>query len=146
MPARRGRPRAPCGSHGFQQLGLHAAVPYAAEMVAVGGLMSVLGGLAVVFGGEQCGGAILLLFLAPVRRRGSAAPAPCARLHSPTHPCPGDAGGCQVTVVMHNFWAGEALDKEHMIHFLKNMALMGACLLLLFPARGGSGSGKVKKQ
>lgn len=135
-------------------------MPYAKELVAIGGLLSVLGGLAVIAGGERCGGAMLLLFLAPVRARApalsreSGAPIsppvardPCARSYALTLAV-AVAMACsqQVSVVMHNFWSGPELDKDHMAHFLKNVALMGASLVLLFPHSSASASGKVKQQ
>jgi putative oxidoreductase len=77
-------------------------VPAPDAAVAASGVLLTLGGVSLIAGKKtRLGGAAAVLFLSAV---------------SP---------------VMHNFWAASARDKQNeLIHFSKNMALLGAALCL----------------
>lgn len=84
-------------------------VPAAASMVWLSGLMELVGGLLIAFGYEaRLGAWLIVAFLAPV------------------------------TVMMHNYWTlKDPTDKTHnMIMFNKNMALLGAALLIAYFGSG----------
>ena len=72
-------------------------------LVPISGLMAIIGGLSVLLGlHAKAGGVLLLLFLIPV------------------------------TFMMHNFWTyQDPIESQmQMIHFLKNLAIMGGLLHL----------------
>ena len=80
-----------------------AGVPLAAIAVPLSGVMSIVGGLSVLFGYRARLGALLLVaFLVPV------------------------------TLAMHNFWAQSdpMMKQMHMVMFMKNLGLIGGALLV----------------
>jgi putative oxidoreductase len=84
-------------------------IPMADILVPVSGLMALIGGLSVLLGVHARVGAILLLlFLIPV------------------------------TVLMHNFWSfsDPEMAQMQMTHFLKNLAMMGGALMVVFYGAG----------
>ena len=84
-------------------------VPMASILVPISGLMILVGGLSVLLGYRARFGALLLtLFLVPV------------------------------TFTMHAFWTFEdmAQAQNQMAHFMKNIALIGCCVLLMFYGAG----------
>lgn len=91
---------------------LHAAnqgVPLAGFLVPVSGIVALLGGVSIMLGYRAKEGAwLIVLFLAPV------------------------------TLMMHRFWdiADPATAALQQIHFMKNLSLLGAALLI---AHFGSG-------
>ena len=78
-------------------------VPMPNLAVPAAGIIALLGGLSIAFGYHARVGALLLiLFLIPV------------------------------TIMMHNFWAiaDPAMAQMQQAHFMKNVALIGGCLLI----------------
>lgn len=78
-------------------------------LVPLSGLMAIIGGLSVIFGYFARFGALLLfLFLVPV------------------------------TLAMHNFWSitDPMMHQMQMIQFMKNLALIGATMLIFFYGAG----------
>jgi putative oxidoreductase len=91
------------------QYAQHKKVPAAKAGVIVSGILFLLGGLSVAFGYQVGIGAILLLIaLIPI------------------------------TFLMHNFWAASDENEQmnEMSHFLKNLALIGASLIILYFGAG----------
>lgn len=98
------------GLRHFMQLPAYAAyassrrVPAPRLGVLGSGLLAVLGGLSVALGAwPRCGALLLVIFLVPV------------------------------SLMMHNFWADPdpQTRQANQVHFMKNLALMGAALMLL---------------
>ena len=84
-------------------------VPMASLLVPIAGILVLLGGLSVLFGYKaKLGAWALIVFLVPV------------------------------TLMMHNFWAMSDPEQAQMqqIHFMKNISLLGAALMI---AHFGSG-------
>jgi putative oxidoreductase len=84
-------------------------VPMPTFLVPFSGLMAVVGGLSILLGYRaRIGAALLVLFLIPV------------------------------TLVMHNFWSvtDPMLAQMQQAHFLKNVALLGGALLILYFGAG----------
>jgi putative oxidoreductase len=84
-------------------------VPMADFLVPISGLMAIIGGLSVLLGlHAKAGGVLLLLFLIPV------------------------------TFMMHNFWTyQDPIESQmQMIHFLKNTALIGGIVFIIFFGAG----------
>lgn len=84
-------------------------VPFADILVPLSGVLALAGGLSVLFGYHTRMGAIVLLFfLVPV------------------------------TMLMHNFWtlADPLAFQAQMVHFLKNLALIGAAIIFAFYGAG----------
>ena len=84
-------------------------IPFADILVPFSGVLAIVGGLSVLFGYHtKVGALILLLFLVPV------------------------------TFLMHNFWAmsDPAAFQAQMVHFMKNLALIGAAILFAFYGSG----------
>jgi putative oxidoreductase len=78
-------------------------VPMAGFMVPASGLLAVLGGLSVMLGYKARVGALMLvLFLVPV------------------------------TLMMHNFWAIADANEagNQMVHFMKNVSMLGGAILI----------------
>jgi putative oxidoreductase len=87
----------------------NAGVPLASILVPVSGIIALIGGLSVLTGFHtRTGSLLLLLFLVPV------------------------------TFIMHNFWAvpDPEMAQMQMIHFMKNLALIGGATLLAFYGAG----------
>lgn len=83
-------------------------IPFARLGVALGTALVMLGGLSILLGYQvKYGVALVVAFLVTV------------------------------TPIIHNFWAGGEPEARqgHMIHFLKNLALIGAALLFLAISR-----------
>ena len=79
-------------------------VPFATILVPLAGVIALLGSLCIMLGFRARFGALLLVvFLVPV------------------------------TLVMHKFWGvpDPQMAMMQQIHFLKNMSLIGACLLIM---------------
>jgi len=84
-------------------------IPMADILVPISGLMALIGGLSVFLGYHaRVGATLLLLFLVPV------------------------------TILMHNFWSytDPELAQVQMTHFMKNLSLIGASVLILFYGAG----------
>lgn len=84
-------------------------LPLADFLVPISGLMAIVGGLSLLIGlHAKAGGILLLLFLVPV------------------------------TLIMHNFWRTQDPIEAQMqlIHFLKNTALIGGIILIIFFGAG----------
>lgn len=84
-------------------------VPFAHLVVPLAGLLALVGGLSVILGYRARFGALmLLLFLVPV------------------------------TLVMHKFWGlpDPQMAMMQQIHFMKNVALIGGCLMLMYFGSG----------
>lgn len=84
-------------------------IPLADILVPISGLIALIGGLSVLLGLHARVGAVLLLFfLIPV------------------------------TVLMHNFWSytDPEMAQVQMIHFMKNLALIGGATLIAFYGAG----------
>lgn len=84
-------------------------VPMADILVPISGILAIVGGLSVLLGFHARFGAILLiLFLLPV------------------------------TFLMHNFWAfsDPEMAQMQMIHFMKNIAMLGGGVLIAFYGAG----------
>jgi len=80
-------------------------LPLADLLVPISGLMAIVGGISLLIGlHAKAGGVLLLLFLVPV------------------------------TLIMHNFWRTQDPIEAQMqlIHFLKNTALIGGIILIIF--------------
>lgn len=93
-------------------------VPMANFLVPLSGVISVLGGLSILLGWKARWGALLLLiFLVPV------------------------------TLMMHNFWAvsDPMMAQMQMAHFLKNLSLIGAAILI-FHFGAGPTSVDIRRQ
>lgn len=84
-------------------------IPMADILVPVSGLIALMGGLSVLLGlHARVGAMLLLIFLIPV------------------------------TVLMHNFWSytDPEMAQVQMIHFMKNLALIGGATLIAFYGAG----------
>lgn len=84
-------------------------IPMADILVPVSGLLALIGGLSVFLGFHaRVGATLLLVFLVPV------------------------------TILMHNFWSytDPELAQVQMVHFMKNLSLIGASVLILFYGAG----------
>lgn len=84
-------------------------VPAPKFMVIVSGLLAIAGGLSVMLGYyAEIGAILLLIFLVPV------------------------------TLMMHRFWGIDdaAMKQNEMIAFLKNLALIGTALMVLYFGSG----------
>lgn len=84
-------------------------VPFATLLVPLAGLIALVGGLSVILGYRARFGALLLLvFLVPV------------------------------TLVMHKFWGlpDPQMAMMQRIHFMKNVALMGGCMMIMYFGSG----------
>jgi len=87
----------------------HAGAPLANVLVPITGLLALIGGLSVLLGYHaRIGAALLALFLVPV------------------------------TLIMHAFWAvpDAAAAQLQMIMFMKNLAMLGGALLLMYFGAG----------
>jgi len=102
------------GINHFQHLGMMAGftaskgVPAAKPLVLVSGLLILVGGLLVIVGWHvRIGLACIVLFLGPV------------------------------TFLMHNYWVEEDMMQRinQRVNFQKNIALLGAALMMLMLAR-----------
>lgn len=92
-----------------------SGVPLASVLVPLSGVLAIVGGLSVALGYQARWGALLLIvFLIPV------------------------------TLTMHSFWTftEPALRQMQMIHFMKNLSLLGTTFLLL---HFGSGPASLDK-
>lgn len=86
-----------------------SGVPYPNILVPISGALAIVGGISILLGWMTRVGAIVLLaFLVPV------------------------------TFMMHAFWgiADPAMAQMQMIHFMKNLSLIGGALLLAFYGAG----------
>jgi putative oxidoreductase len=84
-------------------------VPLASVLVPLAGVIALLGGLSVMLGYRARFGALLLLvFLVPV------------------------------TLIMHKFWGlpDPQMAMMQRIHFMKNLSLIGGCLLIIYFGSG----------
>lgn len=84
-------------------------VPLATLVVPIAGLIALIGGVSVLLGFRARLGALLLIaFLVPV------------------------------TLVMHKFWGvpDPQVAMMQKVHFMKNLSLIGACLLIVFHGSG----------
>jgi putative oxidoreductase len=84
-------------------------VPLASVLVPLAGIIALLGGLSVMLGYRARFGALLLLvFLVPV------------------------------TLIMHKFWGlpDPQMAMMQRIHFMKNLSLIGGCLLIIYFGSG----------
>lgn len=82
---------------------LASMIPFTPILLLVATLFELLGGLSVLLGAkEKMGAALLVLFLIPT------------------------------TILMHQFWFIEGSARElQMIHFLKNLAILGGLLMII---------------
>lgn len=84
-------------------------VPMADILVPISGLIALIGGISVMTGFHARVGAVLILmFLVPV------------------------------TLIMHNFWSfsDPAIAQNQMIHFMKNLSIIGGAVLIAFYGAG----------
>lgn len=84
-------------------------IPMADILVPISGLLALIGGVSVLLGFHaRVGAGLLLLFLVPV------------------------------TILMHNFWAytDPETAQVQMIHFMKNLSMIGAATLIAFYGAG----------
>lgn len=88
-------------------------IPHASKLLALGAAAEIIGGLLVLLGIQvRLGALILTLFMIPT------------------------------TLLFHSFWMLEAATREmQMIHFMKNLSILGGCFILM-----GCGSGGAAKQ
>jgi putative oxidoreductase len=96
-------------SSGSISYAANSGLPMADILVPISGLIAIIGGLSVMLGFHARVGALLLLvFLIPV------------------------------TLVMHNFWAytDPEMMQMQMIHFMKNLSMIGATTLIAFYGAG----------
>lgn len=96
-------------SSGSVSYAANAGIPIPDILVPISGLLAIVGGLSVLLGiHARMGAAVLLVFLIPV------------------------------TFLMHNFWAfsDPQMAQMQMTHFLKNLALIGGALMVLFYGSG----------
>lgn len=96
-------------SSGSISYAANQGIPLADILVPLSGLLALIGGLSIFLGYHaRTGASLLLLFLVPV------------------------------TILMHNFWAytDPELAQVQMIHFMKNLSLIGAAILILFYGAG----------
>lgn len=96
-------------SSGSISYAANQGVPMADILVPISGIMALLGGLSVMLGFHARFGALLLvLFLLPV------------------------------TLLMHNFWsfADPEMAQMQMTHFMKNLAMIGGGILIMFYGAG----------
>lgn len=96
-------------SSGSISYAANQGIPLADILVPLSGLLALIGGLSIFLGYHaRTGATLLLLFLVPV------------------------------TILMHNFWAytDPELAQVQMIHFMKNLSLIGAAILILFYGAG----------
>jgi putative oxidoreductase len=86
-----------------------AGVPLASIAVPIAGILAILGGLSIILGYKAKVGAwFIVLFLIPV------------------------------TLFMHNFWAvhDPMMHQMQMAHFFKNVAMLGAALMIAYFGSG----------
>jgi putative oxidoreductase len=84
-------------------------IPMADVLVPVSGLLIIIGSLSIMLGiHARVGAVLILMFLVPV------------------------------TILMHNFWAfaDPEMAQMQMIHFMKNLSLIGGALLFAFYGAG----------
>ena len=84
-------------------------VPFASVLVPISGAMAMVGGLSVLLGFHaRMGALVLLLFMIPI------------------------------TFAMHAFWTFDdvTMAQNQMAHFMKNIAMMGGLLLIMFYGSG----------
>lgn len=96
-------------SSGSVSYAASTGLPMADILVPVSGIIALIGGLSVMTGFHaRVGALLLLLFLIPV------------------------------TFIMHNFWAvtDPAMAQMQMTQFMKNLALIGAAILIAFYGAG----------
>lgn len=94
------------GTIGYAQ---SQGVPMPSLLVPLSGLMAFLGGLSILLGYHaRVGATLIILFLVPV------------------------------TFYMHNFWAvtDPQMHQMQMVHFLKNLSMLGGAILILFYGSG----------
>jgi len=99
------------GNFASQQIAFAAAqgVPLASIAVPFSGILALVGGLSIALGYKaRWGAALLILFLVPV------------------------------TVMMHNFWSvsDPAVAQDEMVHFMKNVSLIGSVLFIFYFGSG----------
>jgi putative oxidoreductase len=94
-----------------QMVGYAAAkgLPMAGAGIAVAAAVELLGGLAVLAGFQtRISAWLLFVYLIPA------------------------------TLIFHNFWAMQGMDQQdNMVHFMKNLAIMGGLLILAANGAGG---------
>jgi putative oxidoreductase len=84
-----------------------AGVPYASIAVPLAGVIALLGGLFILLGFKaKLGGWLIVLFLLPV------------------------------TFYMHAFWKAPDPANAQMMHFMSNMAVLGAALIIAYFGSG----------
>lgn len=86
-----------------------AGVPFAKFLVPAAGILAILGGLSVLLGyWARLGAWLLVAFLLPV------------------------------TLAMHKFWgiSDPAAAQVQMVHFMKNLSMLGAALLIAYSGAG----------
>lgn len=86
-----------------------AGVPFAKFLVPAAGILAILGGLSVLLGYRaRLGAWLLVAFLLPV------------------------------TLAMHKFWgiSDPAAAQVQMVHFMKNVSMLGAALLIAYSGAG----------
>ncbi|OGW40102.1 MAG: DoxX family protein [Nitrospirae bacterium GWD2_57_9] len=96
-------------TEGTIQYGASQGVPMAGFFVPLAGIVALLGGLSILIGYKAKEGAwLIVLFLAPV------------------------------TLMVHHFWniADPAAAAVHQVHFVKNLSLLGAALLISYFGSG----------
>src|SRR6185295_11521973 len=84
-------------------------VPLAHLLVPISGILALVGGLSILLGYKaRFGGLLIILFLVPV------------------------------TVMMHKFWGVQdpMAAKMQMIHFMKNLSMLGGALLITYFGSG----------
>lgn len=94
------------GSVGYAE---NQGIPIPDILVPISGIMALIGGFSVLLGYHtRIGAMVLLLFLIPV------------------------------TILMHNFWSftDPQMMQMQMIHFMKNLALIGTAILFAFYGAG----------
>jgi putative oxidoreductase len=87
----------------------HQGVPLASVAVPISGILSLVGGLSILLGFRaRIGAWLLILFLVPV------------------------------TLMMHNFWAvsDPMMARMQQVMFMKNVSMLGACLLIAYFGAG----------
>lgn len=101
------------GMNHFSSAGINYAasqgLPMADILVPISGLLAIVGALSILLGFHaRIGAMLLLLFLVPV------------------------------TFIMHSFWtiADPVMAQMQFVHFLKNIALIGAAILFAFYGAG----------
>lgn len=84
-------------------------IPMADILVPISGLIMIIGSLSIMLGiHARVGGVLILLFLIPT------------------------------TILMHNFWsfADPQMQQMQMIHFMKNISMIGGALMITFYGAG----------